>query len=398
MRRRSGSAVRAPILVLAAVLLLGTAPLAVRASAQSLEDRLNENRRKQRETTAEIEQAKAALVDIGAQRRQLELSIRQIGSEIGAATERLERAEAEVQQYALAALALSVQMQIIQQRIEEARAATKQSAVLLYRRADKGAMLDLLRSTEGAGSFVGGSHYLKRVSGKRQSDLKKVGVLRAELAVQEAQLAATRQRADEARDRAAAEKQAMEALYRRQEQALTGAQIAETAYRTKQAEAAAKQAELTAEFQAISNEIAAQLRSLGANTPAYGNGPFIPPVGRVPISSGFGYRTDPITGQQAFHAGVDFSASCGTPIRAAERAVVFSAGYNGGYGNVIVLNHGAGLATVYAHQSSFAASTGQAVEQGQVIGYVGSTGKSTGCHLHFEVRVNGNPVDPMGYL
>jgi murein DD-endopeptidase MepM/ murein hydrolase activator NlpD len=74
------------------------------------------------------------------------------------------------------------------------------------------------------------------------------------------------------------------------------------------------------------------------------------------------------------------------------------AAYSGGYGNLIVVDHGNGIATAYAHQSSLAASAGQQVGQGQVIGYVGSTGFSTGPHLHFEVRVNGSPVDPLGYL
>ena len=88
----------------------------------------------------------------------------------------------------------------------------------------------------------------------------------------------------------------------------------------------------------------------------------------------------------------------GTPIRAAASGRVISAGYNGGYGNLVVLDNGGGIATAYAHQSRLAVSAGQSVSQGQVIGYVGSTGFSTGPHLHFEVRVNGSPVDPMGYL
>jgi murein DD-endopeptidase MepM/ murein hydrolase activator NlpD len=88
----------------------------------------------------------------------------------------------------------------------------------------------------------------------------------------------------------------------------------------------------------------------------------------------------------------------GTPIKAAASGRVIIAGYSGGYGNLTVIDHGNGIATAYAHQSSLAASADQQVGQGQVIGYVGSTGFSTGPHLHFEVRVNGSPVDPLGYL
>jgi murein DD-endopeptidase MepM/ murein hydrolase activator NlpD len=100
----------------------------------------------------------------------------------------------------------------------------------------------------------------------------------------------------------------------------------------------------------------------------------------------------------SLHPGIDIGAGAGTPITAAAGGRVLVAGYSGGYGNLIVLDHGNGIATAYAHQSSLAVAAGQQVGQGQVIGYVGSTGFSTGPHLHFEVRVNGSPVDPLGYL
>ena len=128
-----------------------------------------------------------------------------------------------------------------------------------------------------------------------------------------------------------------------------------------------------------------------------GSGQLLRPVAGS-ITSGFGYRSDPISGTNAFHAGIDFGASCGTPIKAAGNGVVVSAGWQGGYGNATILNHGGGMATLYGHQSSITVGAGQTVSAGQVIGNVGSTGKSTGCHLHFEVRVNGHPTDPVGYL
>lgn len=116
------------------------------------------------------------------------------------------------------------------------------------------------------------------------------------------------------------------------------------------------------------------------------------------ITSGFGYRTHPVLGYQRLHAGTDFGAATGTPIVAADGGVVVSAGWLGGYGNAIVISHGGGIATLYAHQSRLAVSAGSSVSRGQVIGYVGSTGMSTGPHLHFEVRVNGTPVDAARYL
>jgi murein DD-endopeptidase MepM/ murein hydrolase activator NlpD len=111
-----------------------------------------------------------------------------------------------------------------------------------------------------------------------------------------------------------------------------------------------------------------------------------------PVTSPFGYRWGRL------HAGIDIAAPSGTPIHAAASGTVVLAGWTGGYGNFTCIDHGGALATCYAHQSSYAVSSGAQVSQGQVIGYVGNTGHSFGSHLHFEVRVNGAPVDPLGYL
>jgi murein DD-endopeptidase MepM/ murein hydrolase activator NlpD len=111
-----------------------------------------------------------------------------------------------------------------------------------------------------------------------------------------------------------------------------------------------------------------------------------------PVTSGFGMRWG------RMHEGIDIAAASGTPIHAAAGGTVIWAGWLGGYGNLVVIDHHNSLATAYGHQSAIATAVGASVSQGQVIGYVGSTGHSTGPHLHFEVRVNGTPVDPLGYL
>lgn len=100
----------------------------------------------------------------------------------------------------------------------------------------------------------------------------------------------------------------------------------------------------------------------------------------------------------SFHAGIDVGAPEGTPIAAAKGGVVISAGSLGGYGNLVVIDHGGGFSTAYAHQSRIAAREGERVGQGDIIGYVGSTGVSTGNHLHFEVRVGGSAQNPRNYL
>ena len=122
------------------------------------------------------------------------------------------------------------------------------------------------------------------------------------------------------------------------------------------------------------------------------------PLASPVVTSGFGYRIHPIFGTSRLHAGIDLRGSMGTPILAAGDGVVVSAGWRGGYGNTVIIDHGGSLATLYAHQSRVHVRAGAQVRRGQAIGAVGSTGQSTGPHLHFEVRVNGTPVDPLNYL
>jgi murein DD-endopeptidase MepM/ murein hydrolase activator NlpD len=122
------------------------------------------------------------------------------------------------------------------------------------------------------------------------------------------------------------------------------------------------------------------------------------PAERMSVTSGFGVRFDPFNGARAMHAGLDFEGAHGSPIRAAAPGVVRFVGGRPGYGNVIELDHGHGLATRYAHLSGFAVRAGERVAAGDRIGAMGSTGRSTGTHLHFEVRVNGVAVNPRRFL
>lgn len=156
-----------------------------------------------------------------------------------------------------------------------------------------------------------------------------------------------------------------------------------------------------AELEQTSNEIESWIRKAEAEqklkpqhyTYSF-KGKWLRPVpGR--ITSGFGYRRHPVFKISKLHTGIDFAAPMGTPVHAAAGGIVYFAGWWGGYGNVVILDHGGGWATVYAHNSSFAVSAGQSVQAGQVISYSGSTGLSTGPHVHFEVRKNGVPINPL---
>lgn len=122
------------------------------------------------------------------------------------------------------------------------------------------------------------------------------------------------------------------------------------------------------------------------------------PVAAAYNSSSFGWRLDPFNGHKAFHEGLDFTAAAGTPIYAAAGGIVTVAEQTPDYGKIVKIDHGSGLETRYAHASLLLVKPGERVEKGQVVAQVGSTGRSTGPHLHYEIRLNGNPLDPRKYL
>ena len=125
----------------------------------------------------------------------------------------------------------------------------------------------------------------------------------------------------------------------------------------------------------------------------------ISPVGQpMIVKSPQGFRIHPITGEYKYHSGVDLAADYGDPIYAAAAGTVTYAGWMQGYGNTVIINHGGGISTLYGHCQSVNVSVGESVSQGDVIAYCGSTGNSTGPHCHFEVRENGEPVNPLSYL
>lgn len=151
----------------------------------------------------------------------------------------------------------------------------------------------------------------------------------------------------------------------------------------------------------IAQRIAEQQVAFRSNTPGYqrilGTGQMVRPV-VGPITSNFGYRSHPILGRGRFHAGTDFGAPTGAPIFAADSGTVIVAEWYGGYGNAVIIDHGNGLTTLYGHCSELYVTVGQGVQRGQTIAAIGSTGLSTGPHLHFEVRQQGEPVEPLAYL
>jgi murein DD-endopeptidase MepM/ murein hydrolase activator NlpD len=240
--------------------------------------------------------------------------------------------------------------------------------------------------------------YLRRIADEDKRVANEVGAAKKRVRAQREETRTTRKRHRQETRVVAVRVDQIHSLRDRLAASRSGLVAAQVQRQQDLAELSAAEREHLAEMEAlqqVSAELAAKIQAAQAAAGTGGGSPsasgYVWPV-LGPVTSPFGWRWG------RMHEGIDIGAASGTPIRAAAAGTVIYAGWLGGYGNLTVIDHGGGVATAYGHQSSLAAGNGTYVAQGQVIGYVGSTGHSTGPHLHFEVRVNGVPQDPLGYL
>jgi murein DD-endopeptidase MepM/ murein hydrolase activator NlpD len=283
-------------------------------------------------------------------------------------------------------------------RLAEARAVLSERLVELYK-ADQPDVVTVILEANGFADLLERAEFMRRVSEQDARIIDRVRTAKAEAVATEQRLdrLETRQRevtAVVARRHEEVVDVKEQLVSRRQEYAGVRARKSDALASTRD-----QRHDLEGDLAALEKEQAAVLAKLqaaqggsGVAGPVrQGSGSMIWPV-NGPVVSPFGMRWGRL------HAGVDIAVPAGTPIRAADSGTVVLMGWTGGYGNYTCISHGGSLSTCYAHQSRYATSSGASVSQGQVIGYVGCTGHCFGDHLHFEVRVNGQPVDPMGYL
>jgi murein DD-endopeptidase MepM/ murein hydrolase activator NlpD len=264
-------------------------------------------------------------------------------------------------------------------------------------------LLSVIVGSSGVEDLAARTEYLDRLHGMDEAVVGRVGDLRDEVQLLVSSRRQAKDQIESARDAIAGEERRLTdsrvSLASRQ-QALVGARADRVAAL---AEISEHEEELDGSVAAIQSKIAAELAATGsmplpAGPIQEGSDGLIWPVSG-PIASGFGGRE--IGAGYEYHPGIDIAVPEGTPIRAAASGTVAlqqSEAESGGYGNYTCIDHGGGLSTCYAHQSSFVASLGQSVSQGEIIGYTGCTGYCLGPHLHFEVRIYGEVTDPMGYL
>jgi murein DD-endopeptidase MepM/ murein hydrolase activator NlpD len=402
--------------VVACALLLGLLPPTIAVGQPSPDPKTRRD-----ELSAAIEGASAAelaaireLQAATARRQELEGQIAVLDRQIEDATRQLEAAEAEVARITSAIESVQREIDRIIAEIEQSKAKFNNSAAALYKGSGNGSNSSfMLLSTEGgAHEVIAGSKYLGENSRQFERELQRQGSLKVQLddaqtdlrkeqaKAQEAErvAAAERDRVSQLRSQVDNERQQVVAVEAQEQQLIEGIRARKAEF---EAEYSAVQAQIEAEIAAAAAQLSRGNPTPGAsgggNGAGGGNGRFIWPASGS-VTSGFGPRTHPIFGGSRMHTGVDIGAPSGAPIKAGDDGVVVTAGSSGGYGNLTLVDHGGGLATGYAHQSAIGVSVGQRVSRGQVIGRVGSTGSSTGPHLHFEVRVNGNPVNPMAWV
>jgi len=395
-RRRWLSSLLAMTLALLASCLVATAGAPAKSNSDKLEaveEKIGKAEEREGVLTSDI----AAMGDeISA----LEGQVSALRNQEAAAEEELAAKEAELQGAEAELKEALERLDTLRGRLKRALVNLRERLVAIYTYGTTD-ITEVILSSEDYGDMVARTEYFDAINESDQALAERVRSLRDEAKKLVRQRKIAKLTIEDARDAIAAKEQRLEAT-RSTLESREGALLSARAERRQ----ALKSIESDVDEH---EEIAADLRAQIAQEIAEATGGVTLPAGPMPspsaagfiwpvegtVTSGFGYRWG------RMHEGIDISVPEGTPIRAAADGTVIleqSEYESGGYGNYTCVDHGGGLSTCYAHQSSFAASVGASVSQGDVIGYSGNTGHSTGPHLHFEVRINGAPTDPLGYL
>ncbi|HEV3378844.1 MAG TPA: peptidoglycan DD-metalloendopeptidase family protein [Thermoleophilaceae bacterium] len=320
--------------------------------------------------------------------------------EIAATERRLERAQVALERQQARLLEVRDQLEQARDRLERLRSQLETARRVLAERlveiykSDSPDALTVVLEADGFEDLLERAEFLERISEQDRTITHRVRDLRDEAREQAIELAELEEQEQAVAEQIMAERDQIAAaqsqLVASRDQLAAARADKRDALATVRDSRVALEGDLRA-LEAEQARVQAALASQAAGPIRQGSGQLVWPVNGAVVSP-FGMRWGRL------HAGVDIAAGSGTPIRAADSGRVALMGWVGGYGNYTCIQHTGSLSTCYAHQSSFATSNGASVGQGQVIGYVGCTGHCFGDHLHFETRVGGSPVDPMGYL
>lgn len=358
--------------------------------SQSLEDELEQIQQEREETQGKIKEVKKQEQQYINQVKEVEGQLLGALSELDNLNTKLSEAKSEVDKATIEMVLKEEELKRIEEELKEKIRILNDRVAAIYKNGNS-SILEILLKAEDFLDFISKLKLMnlfaeqdtQNILEVKEKKTATIGIKKSIIDLREKQ----KEHEDKVKQlvvQAEQEKREIEDIYNEKENLLSRTTDNKNALISMEKELGKKEAEVTRILESYK----------------YGSAPsgkFAWPVaGR--IISGFGNRYHPIFGYNRFHSGIDIVASYGTPVKAADGGQVVQAGYFGGYGYSVMLYHGGGFATWYAHLSSINVSMGQSVQRGQVIGLVGSTGWTTGPHLHFEVRINGAAQDPRAYL
>lgn len=411
MRRLGGDRLRG---LVALALLLSLAASAVPATAGP-EDRLERIKREKEEVGEKIDRLvdkKGELLDkigvVDTERERVEGEVARLDRELGELNAEIAGTERRLIRAQQHLAVLSEDLRDVLSDLVDRTDVFTERAVAVYK-AGPAAYVDTLLSAENVGDLVERYAYYEAALDTDSQLLEEIEVLRdeteqkrAEVERRKEQIALAKKQLEESRAEVASVRKQRGSVLAELEQVLGTKKALLSQVESKKSRYESIQKQLEAESQEITQLLAEQAsRSTSTSTasaPAPSRGARFAWPAPGPMTSPYGYRTHPIFGDRRLHTGIDIGAGYGATVISADRGTVAYVGSMSGYGNVVVVDHGGGLATTYNHMSAFSVSSGQKVSRGTPVGAVGCTGYCTGPHLHFEVRVNGSPVDPMPYL
>jgi len=372
--------------VLVSLLLLGTSALPTRA------DQLGESIQQKNDIQNQKDQARGQLNKLTYTSEKMKTQLAQLETQVAAAQTALNQNKVAYVQAQTQVTAAQKELDQKQKELDDRRIALGKRARGIYE-SGQISHLELLFQSTDLSDFITRMEYFSKLVDNDRQLLADIESQKAQIAKKKSDLQAKRDQAAKLEKEAALVTADLEKKKSLQSNALEQNQKAQQA-------AFDEIDRLEAESKALTEKIRKLQATQAGKGSQAGNGTIStwPVPGYYEITSPFGWRTHPITKKRSMHTGTDVGAPTGTKLHAAGAGVVIMAGWNTAYGNMTIIDHGSGISTLYGHQSRLDVSEGQSVEANQVIGAVGSTGWSTGAHLHFEVRVGGNPTDPLQYF
>ena len=378
------------------------------ATASELEQSIKEKESAISQAQEQKKQLQSSISDIEAMVKELEGAKDDLEAYVRQLDGNLEQVQAKIRELKGMIAEKEAEIEETKRELEEAVAREKEQYAAMkvrirfsYERGNRG-YLSMLFTAGSFGELLNRANYIEQMNRYDQEQLEEFQKNRELVEACKKALEEEQEVLEEAKARVDEEEASLESLIVQKEQQIKAFQgdinNKEAAIQEYEADIAAQNAAIAA-LEAAAAAERKQLEEMNKPRVTYDGGMFQQPLASFNrLSDDPGNRIHPTLGVQKFHNGVDFAASTGTPILAAYNGTVVGADYNSSMGNYVMINHGDGLYTIYMHASALYVSTGQTVTKGQQIAAVGSTGRSTGPHLHFSVRLNGNYVSPWNYL